>query len=124
MPLAPEARLANLEKSLVAWIQAKLVTTAGLSVFYAGASIGDRPNEWVHVDFLWGLRRDFGRQIDRTQLGSQVHSILQLSLAKKRAIITNLYSMAVLRDKVVAAFHVTQAIPLRDYDTGGAPLHW
>ena len=125
MPLVPEAKDTNLEKSLVAWNQATLVTVAGLPVFYDQDPPRDRPNEWVHVDFLLGMRREFGRQISRTQWGSQVHSLLQLSLCKKRptgTTVTFRHSMAGMKDAVMAYFQVPQDIPVRDYDAVGVPV--
>lgn len=122
MPLAPEAKAANLEKSLTAWIEAQLRTAAGLQVFYANSPLQERPNEWVQVDYLWGLRRDFARQVDRTQLGARVHDILNLNLCKKRSSITNIYALALLRDAVMPVFQIGQTIPLRNYDVGGTPV--
>ena len=122
MPLAPESRDTNLEKSLVAWIQAQLVAGAGLAVFYDQSPPADRPSAWVHVDFMLGMRRDFGRQISGTQLGSQVHGLVQLSLCKQRVTLTNLYGMAAFKDTAIAAFQIAQDIPLRNYDVGGLPV--
>jgi len=121
MPLGADAKTANLEKSLTAWIQAKLVTLAGLTVFYGMAPIATVPDEWVHVDYVWDLRADSGRQVGATQLGHRAHSLLQVSLCKKRTSITNIYALAVLYDKVVPYFQVGQTIAIRDYDTGGTP---
>lgn len=116
MPLTADAKAANLEKSLTAWIQTKLVTLAGLTVFYGTAPLATTPDEWVHVDYLLDLRSDFGRQIGPTHLGSRVHDIVQLSLAKKRTSITNIYALALLRDKVTPYFQRGQTIPIRNYD--------
>lgn len=121
MPLSPEAKAANQEHSLTAWIETHLRTAAGLTVFYAMQPIATRPDEWVHVDYLLGMRRDFGRQVDRTQHGSWVHGTVQLSVCKKRTSITNLTNMAGLRDKVLAAFQIGQSIPLQDYAAVGTP---
>src|SRR5687768_867717 len=107
MPLSPEAKETNLEKSLVAWIQAKLVTIGSLQVFYVPDPQRDRPPEWVQVDFILGMRRDFGRNVDSTKLGNQVHSLLQLSLCKQRptgVTVTLRHAMAALNDAVIAYF--------------------
>ena len=121
MPLSPEAKTVNLEKSLAAWIDAKVRVLAGLAVFYSDAPLATRPTEWVHVDYLLGLRRDAGRQLDRTQLGNRVHGAVQLSLAKKRTSITDLYAMGLLRDAVMPYFQWGQTIPIRNYGAAGNP---
>lgn len=122
MPLAPTAKLTNLEKSLTAWIEANLRTVAGLQVYYVDAPIGERPNEWVAVDYLLGLRTEDGRNIGPTYLGGRAHGILSLTLAKKRSSLTNIYAMAALRDAVKGWFLPGQLIPVRDYDAIGTPI--
>ena len=125
MPLAPEATLVNLERSLTAWIETHLRGTAGLTVFYGAGPVLPRPGTlaaWVHVDYLWGLRSDYGRQVDRTQLGARTHGVLNLSLCQRRTMLATLTDMAALRDRVMGFFEVGQTIPLRNYAVVGTPV--
>ena len=121
MPLQPEAREGNIERSLTEWIRAKLVTIEGLTVHFSDAPVDTRSDEWVHVDYLLGMRRQFGRTIDGARLGNRAHGIINLNLCKRRQSITNLYALATMRDKVAPYFQTGQTIPLKDYDVGGTP---
>ena len=79
------------------------------------------PNAWLQVDFLLGLRQEFGRQIDATRHGGRGHGVVNLLCCQKRGVQVDLYALATLRDSAMAAFQQGQAIVLRDYDTGGTP---
>ena len=125
MPLAAEAQLVNLERSMTAWIETHLRGTAALTVFYGAGPVLPRPGglaAWVHVDYLWSLRSDYGRQVDRTQQGARTHGLLNLSLCQRRTHLTTLTDLALLRDKVMGFFQLGQTIPLRDYGAVGTPV--
>ena len=127
MPLAPEAQLVNLERSLTAWIETHLRGTAGLTVFYGAGPVLPRPGAlaaWVHVDYLWSLRSDFGRQVDRTQLGARTHGLLNLSLCQRRTSLATLTDMAALRDRVMGFFQVGQTLPAAGLRHRGHASPW
>ncbi len=121
MALDAATKERNIAKSLTAWIQAKLVTIESLIVHYEDEPDGARPDTWVDVDYLFSLRRDFGRQVGSATLGTRAHGILNMNLCLKRQSLTNIYALSALRDKVIPYFLPTQSIPLRDYDTVGTP---
>jgi hypothetical protein len=119
--LQPEAKHSNIETSLTVWLRAQLVTGAGLTMFLPDEPPTPRPAQWVHVDYLLGLRHEFGGTVG-SRFGGVAHGLLQLSLCVKRDAITNLYAMARLHDTVMAFLQPGQAIPLRDFGTSGGPL--
>jgi hypothetical protein len=118
--LGAESKQSNVETSLTVWLRAQLVTTAGLTVFIGMDVATTRPAQWVQLDYLLGLRTDYGRQVGQ-RLGGQSHGLLQTSLCLKRASITDVYAMARLHDTVATYLQEGQAIPLKDYATVGTP---
>lgn len=120
MALQAESKLSNIEISLTVWLRANLVTIAGLTVFLGMEPVTSRPNQWVHLDYLLGLRRDFGGIVGSRQ-GGRSHGILQASLCLQREAQTDIYAMARLHDTVAAYLQEGQTIPLRDYGTSGGP---
>ena len=121
MALQPESKRSNIETSLTVWLRAQLVTGAGLTMFLPDEPATPRPAQWVHVDYLLGLRDEFGGTVG-SRFGGVAHGLLQLSLCLKRDAITDLYAMARLHDTVRAFLQPGQGIPLRDFGTSGAPM--
>lgn len=120
MALGAESKAANLEISLTVWLRTQLVTGAGLTVFIGMDVATTRPAQWVQLDYLLGLRTDYGRQVGQ-RFGGRAHGLLQTSLCVKRASMTDVYAMARLQDTVSASLQEGQAIPLNDYATVGTP---
>ena len=120
MALQAESKASNVETSLTVWFRAQLVTTAGLTVFVGMDVATTRPNEWVQLDYLLGLRADFGGRVG-SRFGGRSHGLLQTSLCLKRASMTDVYAMARLQDTVATYLQEGQTIPLRDYGTSGGP---
>jgi hypothetical protein len=120
MALGAESKAANVEISLTVWLRAQLVTIAGLTVFIGMDVATSRPNQWVQLDYLLGLRSDFGGQVG-TRFGGQSHGLLQTSLCIKRASLTDVYALARLQDTVATSVQEGQTIPLRDFGTTGSP---
>jgi hypothetical protein len=120
MPLQPESKEHNLAASLTAWLRAKLVTIEGVALFLGGEPVTTRPAQWVHVDFLFGVRRTEGREVG-TRRGARAYGILNVLLCVKREGLSNVYAMEQLRDKAGAYLQPGQSIPLKDYGTGGNP---
>ena len=121
MTINAEGKHTNIEKSLTAWIRAKLVTIESLSVFFGDEPIDDRPASWVHVDYLLDIREEFGRNAAGATHANRMHSILNINLCQERQTLSNIYAMATLRDAVRPYFRRGQTIPILDYDTGGTP---
>ncbi len=126
MSLLAEALATNQEKSLSRWLDTHLVGTEGLTVFYASSVIATRPDQWVNIDYLLGMRRQFGRQIGRraiggTSFGSRVHGFLNLNLCQQRVSLTSLYALAHMRDAVLPYLCISQKIPILDFATVGTP---
>lgn len=121
MPLEPESKQANLETSLTVWLRANLGTAAGLTVFLGMQPSTTRPNQWVQLDYLLGLRHDWGGLIG-LHYGGQAHHLLQTSLCLKRDAVTDVYAMARLHDLVAGYLQEGQTIPLRNYGVSGNPL--
>jgi hypothetical protein len=118
--LQAESKLANIETSLTAWLRANLVTGAGLTVFLGMEPMTTRPVQWVQLDYLLGVRQDFGGIVG-SRYGGRSHGILQVSLCLKRDAITDIYAMARLQDQVSAYLQAGQTLPLRDFGTSGGP---
>lgn len=120
MALQAESKAANIEASLTTWLRAQLVTGAGLTVFIGMDVATTRPAQWVQLDYLLGLRTDYGGIVG-ARFGGRSHGILQASLCLKRASLTDVYAMARLHDLVAAVLQEGQTIPLKDYATVGVP---
>jgi hypothetical protein len=97
-----------------------LSTINGITVFVGMDVATARPVQWVQLDYLLGLRTDFGGQVG-ARYGGRSHGLLQVSLCLKRANVTDIYAMARLQDAVMVYLQEGRIIPLRDYETSGAP---
>jgi hypothetical protein len=119
--LQAESKQSNLAASLTAWLRAKLVTIEGVTLFLGSEPVTTRPAQWVHVDFLFGLRRTEGREVG-TRRGARSYGLLNVLLCVKREGLSNVYAMEHLRDKAGAYLQPGQMIPLRDYGAVGTPV--
>lgn len=123
MAVLAAGSLQNVYASLDLYLQAKLVTSAGLSVRLHGMRrfIPPVDDPWVeaHYDFL-GLQSAFRRQVTRGALATERQGHVQLDIFQRVRVFTTHYTTAVARDRVVAAF--PEGAILKIYDVAGVGI--
>ncbi len=113
----------NIAKSVNAYIQAKLVTVLGLTVYYEGANrAGTLPQRWVEAYLTPGVAVQEPRTAGYKKHSTWLECYLNLNFFEQElSAPSNLYTLMGMVDSVRAHFDYNASIPINDYGVVGTP---
>ena len=112
--------LDNVQQSLDAYLGA-----LGYAVHQHGVRrfVPPTTEAWIKVRYdLLQTTRQFYRQVSLTEVGDEVRGTLELTLCQHARTFTQRYTLAAVRDAVMAALTPSDIVPINDYTGGGAQV--